>query len=82
MNGHRPTFEEIDGLTKLIKAIFAGLEMQVARIDDHFRSAELDFMYGNITEKRYLERLNQIGDEIEKFKIKMSKLQELDIEAS
>ena len=56
--------------------------MQVARIDDHFRSAELDFMYGNITEKRYLERLNQIGDEIEKFKIKMSKLQELDIEAS
>ena len=78
MSGHRPTFEEIDNLSKLIKAIFSGLEIQVSRIDDHFRSAELDFMYGNITEKRYMERLNEIGDEIDKFRIKMNKLQELD----
>ncbi|MEJ2495480.1 MAG: hypothetical protein P8Y79_14265 [Ignavibacteriaceae bacterium] len=54
MSGHRPTFEEIDNLSKLIKAIFSGLEIQVSRIDEHFRSAELDFMYGNITEKRYM----------------------------
>lgn len=70
-------FKEIEGLIEQLKNLFSDLESQIAKIDDRFHAVEMDFMYGNITEKSYANKMKQVGQEITRFKSKLLQLEEL-----
>ncbi len=70
-------FKEIEGLIEQLKNMFSDLETQISKIDDRFHAVELEFMYGNITENVYVERMKQVGQDITRFKSKLLRLQEL-----
>ncbi len=78
MQGKKQTIKEIDDLKSLLKSLFSSLEMEIARIDDRFNSIELDFMYGNINENFYNEKMGQLGAEILKVKQKLAIIQDLE----
>ena len=78
MREKKPTLEEIDDLDSKLKAIFLVLETQIAKIEKRFNSVELDFMYGNITENFYFEKMRQLGEDIAKVKNKLEKIQDVE----
>ena len=80
MHEKKSALKEIDDLNSQLKAIFLVFETQIAKIENRFNSVELDFMYGNITESFYLEKMRQLGEDIAKVRNKLEKIQ--DMEAS
>ncbi|MCW4019520.1 MAG: hypothetical protein NWF00_12730 [Candidatus Bathyarchaeota archaeon] len=64
MEEDTPTFEKIDTLTQELKTIFTRLETRIANVEAYLRCAELDHMYGNMTEASYAERKRQINKNI------------------
>ena len=78
VQGKKQTLKEIDDLKSLLKSLFSHLEMEIARIDDRFNSIELDFMYGNISENFYDEKMGQLSAEILKVKQKLTIIQDLE----
>jgi hypothetical protein len=72
----KPALEEIDGLSSKLRAIFLVLETEIADIEKKFRSAELDFMYGNISENFYSEKMQQLSEDIARLKDKLEKIQD------
>jgi len=78
MQEKKLTFEEIDALGKRLKTIFYSLETEIAIIDDRFKSTALDFMYGNISENYYNERMEQLRMEMIKVKQKLNRIQEFE----
>ncbi len=70
--------KEIDELKDLAKHLFTKLETEIAKIDDNFNSVELDFMYGNINENFYEEKMNKLNTDIHKVKQKLFQIQDLE----
>ena len=58
------TFRKIDDLYKELELIFLGLKGHLAKIEMHFRSVELDYMYKNVEENVYLEKMQKINKKI------------------
>ena len=77
MSEKKPSVEEIDDLNSKLKAIFLVLETEIAEIEKRFRSVELEFMYGNITEDFYSKKMRQLGEEMAKVKSKLDKIQDI-----
>ena len=78
MHEKKPALKEIDDLNSQLKAIFLVFETQIAKIENRFNSVELDFMYGNITESFYLEKMQQLGEDIAKVRGKLEKIQDVE----
>lgn len=78
MDDNKLTFKQVDDLSNQLKVLLLSLETQIDKIYSYFSTCELDFMYGNITEDIYLDRMLQVSNDIAKFKDKLKKLQELD----
>ena len=77
--GEEVRFEEIQSLMKHVKALSSGLEAEIAQIDDHFHSLELDYMYGNVGGEAYAERKRQIARELANFKRKLLRFEEPEV---
>jgi uncharacterized protein (UPF0335 family) len=73
----RITTQEINRLSQQLKEVFHDLDTQIVKIDERLSSAELDFMYGNITEQFYLERMKRLEEDIDKIKNKLIKIQQV-----
>ena len=78
MHEKKPDLKEIDDLNSQLKAIFLVFETQIAKIENRFNSVELDFMYGNITESFYFEKMQQLGEDIAKVRNKLEKIQDME----
>lgn len=65
---YNAVFKDIEDLIEQLKTIFSDLENQISKIDDRFHAVELEFMYGNITENVYFEKMKQVSQDITKFK--------------
>ena len=76
MHEKKPALKEIDDLNSQLKAIFLVFETQIAKIENRFNSVELDFMYGNITESFYFEKMQQLGEDIAKVRNKLEKIKD------
>jgi hypothetical protein len=74
----KPALKEIDDLKDLLKSLFSSLEKEITKIDDQFNLVELDFMYGNIDENFYNEKMWQLSTEIYKVKQKLTNIQNLE----
>ncbi len=70
-------FEELEGLLKELRYVFSSLESQLSSIEERFHGAELEFMYGNIGENSYKEKLKQVCQDIASFKQKLLLLQDI-----
>jgi hypothetical protein len=75
----KPTLKGIDDLKDQVIDLFSSLEKEIAKIDDRFNSIELDFMYGNINQNFYDEKMDQLNVEI--FRVKQRLLQIKDLES-
>jgi hypothetical protein len=73
----KPSLEDIDYLNSKLKATFLILETEIAEIEKRFRSAELEFMYGNITEDFYSKKMEQLSEDMAKVRSKLEKIQEI-----
>jgi hypothetical protein len=72
------SLEDIDDLNSKLKATFLVLETEIAEIEERFRSVELEFMYGNITEDFYSGKMQQLSEDMVKFRSKLEKIREID----
>ena len=77
MFGSRLTTQEINRLNQQLEEVFLNLKTQISKIDERLSSVELDYMYGNITEPFYLEKMKQLEEDIEKIKNKILKIKEV-----
>ena len=73
----RLTTREINSLNQQLEEVFLNLKTQISKIDERLSSVELDYMYGNITEQFYLEKMKQLEEDIEKIKNKILKIREV-----
>jgi hypothetical protein len=64
-------------LNSKLKATFLVLETEIAEIEERFRSVELEFMHGNITEDFYSEKMQQLSEDMVKVRSKLEKIQEI-----
>jgi hypothetical protein len=71
------SLEDIDDLKSKLKATFLVLETEITEIEERFRSIELEFMYGNITEDFYSEKMQQLSEDMVKVRSKIEKIQEI-----
>ena len=78
MPENKSTIQEIEDLKEQLKAINLNLETQIAKIDEQLNSIELEFMYGNITENFYNERMQLLGEDIAKVRNRLKKIQDLE----
>jgi hypothetical protein len=78
MQEKRPTLKEIDDLKDKLKVLFSCFENEIAKIDERFNSVELDFMYGNINENFYEEKMGQLSADIRRVKQKLFQIQDLE----
>ena len=76
MSEKKPALEEIDDLNSKLKAISLVLETEIAEIEKRFHSVELDFMYGNISDSFYSEKMQQLSEDIARVKNKLEKIQD------
>lgn len=70
-------FKELEELLGQLRSVFSDLEAQLSKIDDRFHSAELEFMYGNISEDVYFEKLKRVRQDIARFERKLLRFQAL-----
>jgi hypothetical protein len=75
---NKPALKEIEELKDLLRSLFLSLEKDIAKIDERFNSVELDFMYGNINENFYDEKMGQLSTDIYKIKQKLVQIQDLE----
>jgi hypothetical protein len=78
MTEKKPALKDIDDLNSQLKVIFLDLEMQLSKIETRFNSVETEFMYGNITEAFYLEKMRRLGEEIAQVRNKLLKIQDVE----
>jgi hypothetical protein len=78
MPENKSTIQEIEDLKEQLKAINLNLDTQIAKIDEQLNSIELEFMYGNITENFYNERMQLLGEDIAKVRNRLKKIQDLE----
>ena len=52
-------------------------ENTFTKIDEQLNSIELEFMYGNIIENFYNERIRLLGEDIAKVRNRLKKIQDL-----
>jgi DNA repair exonuclease SbcCD ATPase subunit len=78
MPKNKSIIQEIEDLKEQLKAINLNLETQIAKIDEQLNSIELEFMYGNITENLYDERIRLLGEDIAKVRNRLKKIQDLE----
>jgi hypothetical protein len=78
MKEKKLTLKEIDDLKDLVRDLFSNFEKEIAKIDERFNSVELDFMYGNINENFYDEKMGQLSADIFKVKQKLFQIQDLE----
>lgn len=77
MDERTSLFKELQGLLTELRHVFSDLEGQLSSIEERFHGAELEFMYGNIGEGVYQEKLKQVHRDIASFKQKLSLLQNI-----
>jgi hypothetical protein len=53
-------------------------ENTFTKIDEQLNSIELEFMYGNIIENFYNERIRLLGEDIAKVRNRLKKIQDLE----
>jgi len=58
---NKSIIQEIEDLKEQLKAINLNLGTQIAEIDEQLNSIELEFMYGNIIEDFYNERIRLLA---------------------
>jgi DNA repair exonuclease SbcCD ATPase subunit len=78
MPKNKSIIQEIEDLKEQLKAINLNLDTQIAKIDEQLNSIELEFMYGNITENLYDERMQLLGEDIAKVRNRLKKIQDLE----
>jgi DNA repair exonuclease SbcCD ATPase subunit len=78
MPKNKSIIQEIEDLKEQLKAINLNLETQIAKIDEQLNSIELEFMYGNIIEDFYNERMQLLGEDIAKVRNRLKKIQDLE----
>ncbi len=78
VNGKLPTLKDIDDLSKQLKQVLFNIEVQIVEIDNKFNSIEQEFMYGNITESFYYEKMNTLAKDIEMVRIRLAKIENLE----
>ena len=78
MPKNKSIIQEIEDLKEQLKAINLNLDTQIAKIDEQLNSIELEFMYGNIIEDFYNERIRLLGEDIAKVKNRLKKIQDLE----
>ena len=78
MAKNKSIIQEIEDLKEQLKAINLNLDNQIAKIDEQLNSIELEFMYGNITENFYNERIRLLGEDIAKVRNRLKKIQDLE----
>ncbi|MCW4009576.1 MAG: hypothetical protein NWF05_03020 [Candidatus Bathyarchaeota archaeon] len=59
------TFEKIDFLNRTLTGINSSLSAKISRVEAHLLAAELDYMYGNVTEQAYEEITTLINQKIQ-----------------
>lgn len=77
MDERTSLFKELEGLLRELRHVFSNLEAQLCSIEERFHGAELEFMYGNIGEGVYQEKLNQVHRDIDLFKQKLLLLKDI-----
>ena len=77
MPKNKSIIQEIEDLKEQLKAINLNLDTQIAKIDEQLNSIELEFMYGNIIENFYNERIRLLGEDIAKVRNRLKKIQDL-----
>ena len=75
---NKSIIQEIEDLKEQLKAINLNLGTQIAEIDEQLNSIELEFMYGNIIEDFYNERIRLLGEDIAKVRNRLKKIQDLE----
>ena len=75
---NKSIIQEIEDLKEQLKAINPNLDTQIAEIDEQLNSIELEFMYGNIIEDFYNERIRLLGEDIAKVRNRLKKIQDLE----
>ena len=78
MPKNKSIIQEIEDLKEQLKAINLNLETQIAKIDEQLNSIELEFMYGNIIEDFYNERIRLLGEDIAKVRNRLKNIQDLE----
>ena len=78
MPKNKSIIQEIEDLKEQVKAINLNLDTQIAKIDEQLNSIELEFMYGNITENLYDERMQLLGEDIAQVRNRLKKIQALE----
>jgi hypothetical protein len=78
MPKNKSIIQEIEDLKEQLKAINLNLDDQIAKIDEQLNSIELEFMYGNIIESFYNERMELLGEDIAKVRNRLKKIQDLE----
>ena len=78
MAKNKSIIQEIEDLKEQLKAINLNLDNQIAKIDEQLNSIELEFMYGNIIESFYNERMQLLGEDIAKVRNRLKKIQDLE----
>jgi hypothetical protein len=78
MPKNKSIIQEIEDLKEQLKAINLNLDTQIAEIDEQLNSIELEFMYGNIIEDFYNERIRLLGEDIAKVRNRLKKIQDLE----
>ena len=75
---NKSIIQEIEDLKEQLKAINLNLGTQIAEIDEQLNSIELEFMYGNIIEDFYNEKIRLLGEDIAKVRNRLKKIQDLE----
>ena len=75
---NKSIIQEIEDLKEQLKAINLNLGTQIAKIDEQLNSIELEFMYGNIIEDFYNEKIRLLGEDIAKVRNRLKKIQDLE----
>jgi hypothetical protein len=77
MSKKKPSLEDIDDLNSKLKATFLALENEIAEIEKRSRFVELEFMYGNITEDFYSEKMARLDEDMTKVRSKLEKIHDI-----
>jgi hypothetical protein len=74
VNQKKPTLSEIDDLRKQLGEVFVTIEAQIDTIEKTFNTIEQDFMYSNIYESVYYEKMAAVCREIDLVRDRLAKI--------